>query len=111
LHVIDAIGWLAATLTTFCLVPQVYRAIRTRDVRGISVSMYCAYCVGVGLWILYGLDVHSLPIICANSLSFVFGATILWLTHRYRAGDSDRNRQHGDAKENAADEIRHEVCP
>ena len=46
---------MAASLTTLSFVPQVVRAVRTRDVTGISIPMYVAFCTGVALWIAFGV--------------------------------------------------------
>ena len=57
------IGAAAATLTTLSFVPQAIRTLRTRDTRGISGWMYATFTVGVALWLVYGLYLHSWPMI------------------------------------------------
>ena len=39
----DAIGYLAALLTTCSFVPQAWLTLRTRDVSGISLGMYSVF--------------------------------------------------------------------
>lgn len=73
----DAIGYLAAALTTASFVPQALLTLRTRNVSGISLGMYSAFTAGVALWLVYGISLGELPIIVANALTLALAATIL----------------------------------
>ena len=75
---------MAASLTTLSFVPQVIRAVRTRDVSGISIPMYVAFCTGVALWIVFGVIDASPPIIAANVVTLTLAGIVLALTIRYR---------------------------
>ncbi len=75
---------MAASLTTLSFVPQVVRAVRTRDVTGISIPMYVAFCAGVALWIAFGVLKASPPIIAANVVTLTLAGIVLLLTIRYR---------------------------
>lgn len=74
---IDALGYLAATLTTASFVPQAVLTVRTRNVSGISLGMYGAFTLGVALWLAYGWQLGEWPIVVANALTLVLAATIL----------------------------------
>jgi MtN3 and saliva related transmembrane protein len=73
----DALGYIAATLTTSSFVPQAMLTLRTRDVSGISVGMYGAFTLGVALWLVYGVREGAWPIVVANALTLALAATIL----------------------------------
>jgi MtN3 and saliva related transmembrane protein len=73
----DALGYLAATLTTISFVPQAWLTLRTRDVSGISLGMYSAFTLGVALWLAYGMRIGAWPVIVANALTLALAATIL----------------------------------
>jgi len=73
------IGLIAATLTTVSFLPQAIHTFRTRKTEGLSLPMYIALTTGVFLWFVYGLYLHSLPIILANSVTFIFASCILIL--------------------------------
>jgi MtN3 and saliva related transmembrane protein len=75
----EAIGYLAATLTTGSFLPQALLTLRTRDVSGISLGMYSAFTTGVALWLTYGVAVGDWPIVIANALTLALAATILAL--------------------------------
>jgi MtN3 and saliva related transmembrane protein len=81
---VETIGWIAACLTTLSFVPQVVLALRTRDVSGISIPMYASFCVGVALWLTYGICTRSLPVIGANAVTLALASMVLGLTIRYR---------------------------
>lgn len=73
----DTVGYLAALLTTSSFVPQAVLTLRTRDVSGISLSMYSAFTAGVALWLLYGIAIGEWPVIIANVVTLALAATIL----------------------------------
>ena len=80
----DAIGALAACLTTASFVPQVWHTLRTRDVSGISLGMYSLFTVGVVLWLAYGILLMAWPIIIANAITTSLALAILVMKMRYR---------------------------
>ncbi len=81
------LGYAAAVLTTSAFVPQAILTVRTRDVRGISLTMYAAFTVGVVLWLLYGLALGAWPIILSNVVTLALAGTILVMKLRIeRAG-------------------------
>ena len=80
----DAIGSIAACLTTASFVPQVWHTLRTRDVSGISLGMYSLFTVGVALWLVYGILMVAWPIISANAITTSLALAILVMKLRYR---------------------------
>jgi len=80
----DAVGTLAAILTTVSFFPQALHTFRTKDVRGISLGMYSAFTAGVALWLVYGLLLQAWPIVIANVVTLALAATILLMKLRYR---------------------------
>lgn len=81
---LDLIGMSAATLTTASFLPQVIRLWRTRDSEGISLITFSVFSAGVVLWLIYGILLHSLPIIIANTVTIVLSIAIVVLTIRFR---------------------------
>jgi MtN3 and saliva related transmembrane protein len=80
----DLIGYLAATLTTISFVPQAWHTFRTKDVSGISLSMYSAFTAGVALWLAYGVLLNAWPIVIANLVTLSLAGLILSMKLRYR---------------------------
>ena len=76
---LSILGILAGTLSTFSFIPQVIKTIKTKETRDISLLMYTILIIGFLLWVVYGIMRKDLPVIIANSVSFLFAATILIL--------------------------------
>ena len=81
---IQIIGIAAAVLTTTSFLPQAIKAIKTKDTKGISLTMYSLFFLGVTLWLTYGILVNDLPIILANGVTFILAGTILILKLKYK---------------------------
>lgn len=62
---INALGFAAATLTTFSFVPQVLK-IRRQGGDDLSYAMLVVFWTGVMLWLVYGIVMKSQAIIAAN---------------------------------------------
>lgn len=79
MNFVTIIGFMAATCTTVSFIPQVLHILRTRDTKGISLSMYSIFTVGIACWLLYGCFLGSAPIIFANAVTLLLALTILFL--------------------------------
>ena len=79
---VQALGFLAASLTTFAFIPQVVYCWKTRDTRSISLGMYACFCTGVLLWLIYGLLVEQWPVVFANAVTLALASSILFLKIR-----------------------------
>jgi len=73
----EAIGALAAVMTTLAFVPQALKVVWSRQTEAISLSMYVLFTTGVVLWGVYGLLTWQWPIIIANGVTLVLAAIIL----------------------------------
>ena len=81
---IDWIGSAAACLTTASFVPQAWHTFRSRDVSGISLTMYSLFTLGVVLWLVYGILLLAWPIIIANVITTSLALMILMMKLKYR---------------------------
>ena len=81
---IDTIGFVAAILTTGSFLPQAWHTFQTKDVSGISLTMYGAFTLGVMLWLAYGLLLGAWPMIVANVITLTLALAILTMKLRYR---------------------------
>ncbi len=81
---IEALGYLAATLTTLSFAPQAWLTFRTRDVSGISLGMYGAMVGGVALWLVYGALIGSWPLVVANGVTLTLAGAILVMKLRLK---------------------------
>ncbi len=73
----ELLGYLAAAGTTFAFLPQVVRVWTTRSARDISLAMYVVLVTGIVLWIVYGVLIHSMPLVAANVVTLVLALAVL----------------------------------
>jgi MtN3 and saliva related transmembrane protein len=83
MNLTDAVGTIAACLTTFSFLPQAIKTFRTKDVSGISLFMYSCFTAGVALWLVYGILLGAWPIIIANAITLSLALSILVMKLKY----------------------------
>jgi MtN3 and saliva related transmembrane protein len=86
----EAIGFAAAACTTLCFIPQLVK-IRKQGGRDLSYLMLGIYLAGLFLWLAYGLLLHALAVIAANTVGIVLvtAALILKAIMESRSRDSE----------------------
>lgn len=80
----DLVGYAAAILTTVAFVPQALKSWRTRDLSGVSLTMYGLFTAGVALWLAYGIMLGAWPIIVANTITLALAGMVLALKMMHR---------------------------
>ena len=80
----ELIGMIAGTLTTLAFLPQALQVWKTKSAKDISLGMFILFCIGVALWLVYGIFIHSLSIILANSITFLLAFAILIFKLKYK---------------------------
>ena len=80
---IDLFGFLAASLTTIAFLPQLYKTWKTKSADDVSFIMLILFILGLFCWIIYGLKINSIPILVANTITFIFNFSILILKITY----------------------------
>lgn len=78
------IGVVGAILTTASFIPQALHTIKTKNTRDISLAFSLSFTGGVFLWLVYGILIKDIPLILANSITFLLSATILGCKVRYK---------------------------
>lgn len=84
------LGIVAGTLTTLAYLPQVIKTWRSKSADGVSWSMLIILCLGIALWLVYGLYVHDMPVIFANVVTLLLSSIILGLKVRYEGAATIR---------------------
>ncbi|MYL82653.1 hypothetical protein GTA51_05820 [Desulfovibrio aerotolerans] len=80
----DCIGYLAGLCTTAAFLPQVVKTLRSRSAHDISLGMYALMVVGIGLWLIHGIQVESAPVIAANAVTLVLVGAMLVMKLLYK---------------------------
>ncbi len=81
---IEILGLSAAAITTFGFVPQVYKIWKEKSTHDISLSMYMLLTLGLILWLIYGVNIGSLPVILANGITLLLALSIVFLKLKYK---------------------------
>jgi len=79
----EAIGFLAAFLTTVSFIPQVIQVWRSKHTKDISLGMYGIFVVGVLMWLAYGVLLNSWPMILANCITLALAGSVLAMKLKY----------------------------
>ena len=79
LHSTDTLGLFAGALTTIAFLPQLIKTWRSQSAEDVSIGMFLLFGAGVVLWGVYGWEIHALPVILTNVVTFVLAAAILAL--------------------------------
>jgi MtN3 and saliva related transmembrane protein len=74
---LDLLGYIAGVLTTFAYLPQVLKILRHKGTKDISLGMYVMLSTGIGCWMVFGIGLHSWPIILANAVTLALAGIIL----------------------------------
>lgn len=80
----ELIGSSAALLTMFGFVPQILKIYKTQSVEDVSLIMLLQFCLGMFLWLLYGLHIQDNILIVANIVSFSSLIIAIGLFFKYR---------------------------
>ena len=80
---ITLLGFVAASLTTFSMLPQVLKTIRTKETKDLSLIMFFMATVGFAIWIIYGFYRANIVLISANIITFSLGLTLVVLKLRH----------------------------
>jgi MtN3 and saliva related transmembrane protein len=88
LNQINLLGFIAAFLTTIAFIPQTVQSWKTKDLSGISLSMYSLFTAGVVLWVIYAAYTKSWPVLFANVITLGTSGSILYLKLRFPKKDA-----------------------
>ena len=75
---IDLFGFLAALLTTIAFLPQLYKTWKTKSADDVSLIMLILFMIGLICWIIYGLNINSIPIVVANIINETSSADLVF---------------------------------
>lgn len=77
------IGFLAATVGTSLMLPQIIKTIKTKKVDDLSLMMLVLYFINCSLWLVYGILIMAWPMIVCNSIGLIISIIQLLLKFKY----------------------------
>jgi len=80
----EILGFLAAILTTISFLPQVIKIYKSKETKSISLTMYVVLSLGILMWLIYGIHLKSMPMIIANTISFILTVYIFFMKMRHK---------------------------
>lgn len=81
---VNVIGLAAGSLTTVAFLPQVIKTWKSGSAKDLSLGMFSFFCLGVLLWLIYGILQKDIPVIAANLATLVLASTILFFKLRFK---------------------------
>jgi MtN3 and saliva related transmembrane protein len=84
MNTIQLLGLAAGFLTTAAFLPQVIKTWKSRSAKDLSLGMFSLFCLGVLLWLIYGLMVKDIPVIAANMVTLMLASTLLFFKLRFK---------------------------
>jgi MtN3 and saliva related transmembrane protein len=81
---IQILGLVAGFCTTIAFLPQVIMTWKSRSAKGLSLSMFSVFCVGVLLWLVYGIVQRDVPVIAANAITLMLASTLLFFKLKFK---------------------------
>jgi MtN3 and saliva related transmembrane protein len=80
---ITFIGLLATVFTVASTVPQIKKALRTKDTEDVSIRFLLVLIAGLSLWVIYGIGRADIVIVIGNSIGASLNVWMLILKIKY----------------------------
>ncbi len=81
--VLETLATITVVVGSFAMIPQAYRIFKIKSAKDISLWTYLYMLVAGVIWVLYGLNIQSLPIWITNlmgNLSMI-GVVVGWVLY------------------------------
>ena len=69
--ILESLATVMGVVGSFAMIPQVYRIFKRKSAKDISIWTY-AYMLAAGIvWVLYGFNIDSFPIVTSNLIGSI----------------------------------------
>lgn len=82
-NTVDAVGYSAGIILSICLIPQIYKIYKTKQVENISYSWQILYITGISLHLYYAIYYDLLPIYIPTIIELILIVFLFYLTLVY----------------------------
>jgi len=82
--IFEIIGIIAGMCVAIPSIPQIWRTYKTKNVKGLSLQMFCIRLTGGVGFAVYGRYLGSLTMIIFNGISALCSLTMILLILKYR---------------------------
>ena len=66
--ILSTLATVFGTVAAFAMFPQVYKIFKRKSAKDISILTYSFLLAAGIIWVLYGLEIQSYPIVIAQSI-------------------------------------------
>ncbi len=80
---VQILGLVVGGLIAFASLPQLWKIIKSKNTRDISLQTYILLNIGTFLWLLFGFLTHEPAVIITNFIFQLFNLTILFFKIKY----------------------------
>jgi len=71
-------------IVSIAFLPQVVKTIKTKQTKDISFWMYLIFLIGLLAWLIYGILIKDLPVIIANTATFLLAGLVFIFKIKYK---------------------------
>jgi MtN3 and saliva related transmembrane protein len=75
---------IASTLLEFNPIFQAIKIIRTKEAKDVSLSTFLMILVIGVMWLIYGIQIQSLPLIIGNAIKLLSSGTVIIVYSLYK---------------------------
>ncbi len=80
----NIIGYIAAVVGIFVMLPQVVKSLKTKKTEDVSMGMVVLYVLNCFLWLIYNVLISATPAVVANAVGLVISVVQLMVKLKYR---------------------------
>ncbi len=81
---IKILGLVAGFCTTLAFLPQVIKTWKEKSAEGLSLGMFSIFCIGLVLWLVYGLIIKDLAVTLSNLITLMLASMLLFFKLKFK---------------------------
>lgn len=74
---LEILSTAVGVIASFAMLPQVYRIFKRKSAKDISITTFSFLFAAGIIWVLYGIDIESFPIVVSNLAGSIIIAGII----------------------------------
>tara|TARA_B100000700_G_C14707107_1_gene697307 strand:+ start:395 stop:703 length:309 start_codon:yes stop_codon:yes gene_type:complete len=86
-------GWIASSITLLYKLPQIYKIVKTKSSKDLSMRSIVLQSLGYIFYILHGHTIKDLPILVMGSVALCENTICIFLHLKYRNNKKDETEQ------------------
>ena len=81
--ILETLATIVGIFSSFAMLPQIYRIFKRKSAKDLSIWTYAYWLVAGIIWVLYGLNIKSFPIIITNLIGTLtmIGVVVGWILY------------------------------